>query len=420
MKQHERTPLVPIARADGRVALRLRRPPLPRRGQLVVGQPVRPRESAHQRGDHRAARRARARDARRLHAPAGDRALRAAGGARACRACRTRSTVRRRIGDRDRAEDELPLLAPARRTRQGRVTRGSPAAITARRVGALASPTSRCFATRTRRCCARTRCCRRPRARDAADATAAQARASTTRWRRSSAFSSSTRATTAALIVEPLVQGAARHGDVRRRATSPRARALTRRHDVHLIADEIMTGFGRTGTMFACEQAGDHAGLPVPVERHHRRLPAAVVRARDRRGLRRVLRRRRRARLPAFAFVHRQRARLPRGAGGARHLPRRRRHRRRTATTASRWRSIAAPLAAHPRVRDFRQCGMILAFDVARRERPDFARWFAARGTASASCCCARSAAPSTSCRRTSLTDDEFALLVERTLDDPR
>ncbi len=57
----------------------------------------------------------------------------------------------------------------------------------------------------------------------------------------------------AALIVEPLVQGAAGM-KMYPAETLKKLSELCKKHDVLLIADEVMTGFGRTGTMFACEQ----------------------------------------------------------------------------------------------------------------------------------------------------------------------
>ncbi len=59
----------------------------------------------------------------------------------------------------------------------------------------------------------------------------------------------------AACVIEPLLQGAA--GMI----SSPpgflkEVRRLTKKYNVHLIADEVATGFGRTGRMFACDVEG--------------------------------------------------------------------------------------------------------------------------------------------------------------------
>ncbi|MDB5047313.1 MAG: bioA [Fibrobacteres bacterium] len=58
-----------------------------------------------------------------------------------------------------------------------------------------------------------------------------------------------------AVVIEPILQGA---GGMRFYSADflRRLRAWTRARGVYLIADEILTGFGRTGTMLACEHAG--------------------------------------------------------------------------------------------------------------------------------------------------------------------
>ncbi|RIL04593.1 MAG: adenosylmethionine--8-amino-7-oxononanoate transaminase [Proteobacteria bacterium] len=61
--------------------------------------------------------------------------------------------------------------------------------------------------------------------------------------------------TIACVVVEPMVQGAAgmwMHDAAYLRA----ARALCTRHDVFFVADEVFTGYGRTGPMWACQHAG--------------------------------------------------------------------------------------------------------------------------------------------------------------------
>ena len=178
----------------------------------------------------------------------------------------------------------------------------------------------------------------------------------------------------AALFVEPLVQGAAGmrmyHPEFLRRA-----RALCTEHEVLLIADEIMTGFGRTGTMFACEQAGiapDLLCLSKGITGGY--LPLSCVLSTD-------------EVYGAFyddavarGFLHSHsytgNALACRAACAVLDLFEQGNVIAANEEKAAHFVRIADPLAHHPKVRDFRHLGMIWAFEVPGAQQDFAARAF--------------------------------------------
>ena len=165
-----------------------------------------------------------------------------------------------------------------------------------------------------------------------------------------------------ALILEPLVQCA---GGMRmyHPAYLRRAREICNAHGAHLIADEIAVGFGRTGTLFACEQAGitpDFLCLSKGLTGGFLPMSAVLTTA---------------AVYEAFLDESRDRAFLhshsytgnPLGCAAAlaslavfESEPILERNR----ATAQRMAALAAPLREHPHVAEVRQTGMILAIEM--------------------------------------------------------
>jgi adenosylmethionine-8-amino-7-oxononanoate aminotransferase len=180
-------------------------------------------------------------------------------------------------------------------------------------------------------------------------------------------------AETAALIVEPLVQGATGMAMYDAEYLR-RARILCDRFDVHLIADEIMIGCGRSGTFFAHEQADitpDFLCLSKGITGGY--LPLSVVMTTD-------------EIYAAFyddnltrGFLHSHsytgNALACRAALAVLEIFRRDNVIERNRTTAAYMTRAAQCIARHPRVKNFRNTGMIWAFEVD-TEDAAFARKF--------------------------------------------
>ena len=182
----------------------------------------------------------------------------------------------------------------------------------------------------------------------------------------------------AAIIIEPLVQcatGMAMHDPLYLQLV----RALCDQHNVHLILDEIAVGCGRTGTFFACEQAGiwpDFLCLSKGISGGY--LPLSLVMTRDEiyqafyssdvtRGF-----------LHSHSYTGNPLA--CRAALATLQIFEEDDVLNSNRAKAARLTKALQPLAQHEQVRNFRQRGMIWAFDAIDAPK-DFSRRFFASAT---------------------------------------
>lgn len=184
-------------------------------------------------------------------------------------------------------------------------------------------------------------------------------------------------ADTAALILEPLVQGAIGMG-MYHPVYLERARQLCDMYQVHLIADEIAVGFGRTGTMFACEQASivpDFLCLAKGLSGGY--LPLSVVMTTN--DIYTAFYDDRISRAFLHSHSHSGNALACRAALATLDIFEQDDILTSNAVKAQLLNQYLQPLKTHPKVENFRNCGMIWAFD-ARDPVTDFANRFAQLG----------------------------------------
>ncbi len=178
---------------------------------------------------------------------------------------------------------------------------------------------------------------------------------------------------TASFIVEPLVQcagGMAMHHP----EYLKRARQICDQYSVHLIADEIAVGFGRTGTFFACQQAGitpDFLCLSKGITGGY--LPLSVVMTTD--AVYRAFYHDEVARGFLHSHSYSGNALACRAALATLDIFEQDQVIRNNYAKSVQLTKIAQRLAHHPKVKDFRNTGMIWAFEV-QTEDKNFARNF--------------------------------------------
>jgi adenosylmethionine-8-amino-7-oxononanoate aminotransferase len=180
----------------------------------------------------------------------------------------------------------------------------------------------------------------------------------------------------AALIVEPLVQCAGGMGMYDAEYLR-RARALCDRHEVHLIADEIAVGMGRTGTLLACERAGitpDFLCLSKGLSGGY--LPLSVVLTTER--VYRAFYDDETARGFLHSHSYTGNALACRAALATLAILREDGVIAANRTRSEKLTGMLAPLARHPRVKAFRNTGMIWAFEVDTCDRQFAQRFHAA------------------------------------------